>query len=353
MEPVRVTPAEGGWVLNEDFRVFRGHVSTNMERNAIMGMRAVMMAEMAPYVRTVCSSTLSRLTGEMGQALTRWATSTSAYQGRSWHPINQKFFITGDGLDATHWYNGTMNVMRPVRSCSLSNKSKCGANITPKLAAYLNLEVVNGQCVALPTPEPDTSSWSVPIEGTIIDGKRLFPKLDDASVVALEATHVQHHLASAFVCGDPVAVPVPGAVDAAHKRYESLASTPDEMHFRRIIDFSGANDPQWTSPERCAWKELQNLAHSGPNNTTLFDGQDISWARAQREGHTGKSEAAGALHRIFHICLNFKANYDVRFPFKPIDGAPDFRTVKQITCAEYLHQPGLMAELLKNHPQYQ
>jgi hypothetical protein len=356
---VRVTPAEAGINIDDDFRIFRNATSNNLDRNAIMGMRVVMMTELGRYLRQnpTCTQFVTRLNGEMQNTFTRWATSTTAYQGRSWHPINQTFLITPSGTDATHHYGGHMNVMGVARTCSLSTSASnnCGTTVTPRIADYLNIVVSNGRCVAGP-PYTPPGVTPIPSQYNIatIDGSKVFPALLPPSDAALEHTHHVHHQASAAVCGDPGASPPPpGAVDQAHQDYEALAPNIDEQHFRRIIDFSGDYDPLWTPAQRCAWKELQNIAHSGPNPTTLFGGQDISWAKQQRTGHTGKSEAAGALHRIYHICLNYKGPYKVSFTTKVIDGAPDFRGPSNKTCEQFLNTPGLMAQLLASHPQHQ
>jgi hypothetical protein len=208
--------------------------------------------------------------------------------------------------------------MQHAQACSTgSGKYDCAesALLTDTIKTLLNIAVVNGACVKLPTRSiPHYASSLV----GLAKGSIVFLALDAASEAALHAAEAAH---AAGMCG---AEPSPIGVQAAQAAYIALASTPEEAHFRTPQPFKGGCDPSWYTAECCAWKALEHREYT-------------AWAHAQRLGRWGEADCFGARHAHMHVCANWYGAYTIRMPTCRFGDYPD--DTPSTTCQDYLANP--------------
>ena len=290
-DPIRPTFAElspevGGTAA---YQWFRGHTANQIERDAMEETRLGLVIPAAiTYARTMpsCASAVEASLGYISRVTN---TLAPVYEHK-----NSTYFIRVGG----NHYNFEYYALLAIQRCSLAAPVRCASSplMTADLLAVLDLHIAKGRCVpgSEPPIEPEELYDSLTASQPILRLRERQPALTPEQMELLHATHAAHKAVSDWRCGVGPE-PEPGIVQQAHRQFEASARTPNEAHFFRMKDFSGAVDPDWTPGQVCVIARLQDAAHE-------------RWMDSVMAGDWDRTRAADTDHQNSHLCMNIGAN---------------------------------------------
>lgn len=305
------------------FAYYRGHTASQPERDAMQQYLArVALPEAIRFARTLpaCTQDMHFAVGAVSIVSSRLGTN---YELKSICPTKGNWLVHPYGRH----YSSPNYALARLRACAIKAGSACASSplLTLGLADLLDIRAASGTCVAgasYVTP-PNGPLDPIRAKAGLVDAKVHFT-LTANDVKLLHVTHEMHAWSTDFNNGARPDPPPVGAVGNAHFNYESACGGDETcIHFRRMIDFSGAMDSTYTADEQHTLRTLQDEAHA-------------RWMAAQEKGDWCAVRGEDENHSLAHLCAALK---DPALEIRPYR-AECVEACEPITCQQLIQSHG-------------